>query len=228
MNKFILPLILSVFVITGNVYGQSEEELNKALELQTQITDDLELKRRKFIETLEAEETALRDKMQSIKAMAEQWAIPVVTKEQAAKKAKEEKTEKKEEPVEIKREKKPAPEPIKPKPTVSETISNTETLFTKIPERASLNDQIEAKSNIVEKGSPISDISKAIGLNDRLLFINEIFEGNDELFQQTIAKLNDMDNFDNAVAYIKSVVPHWDPDSKTSKLFLSIIRRHYL
>ncbi len=31
MNKFILPLILSVFVITGNVYGQSEEELNKAL-----------------------------------------------------------------------------------------------------------------------------------------------------------------------------------------------------
>ncbi len=203
-------------------------ELNKELELQTQVTDDLELKRRKFIETLESEEAALRDKIQSIRTMAEQWTIPTVAKEPAAKKVKEEKTVDKEETAEVKKEKKPATEQPKPKPTVSDGISNTETLFTKIPGRPSLNDKIEAKSDIVETGTPIGDIAKAIRLNDRLLFIKEIFEGDDAKFQQTVEKLNGMDNFNQAMAHIKQVAPHWEPNSETSKLFLAIVRRRYL
>jgi len=201
-------------------------DLYKELEEQTKVTEDLEANRLKFIETLEAEEAALLDKMQSIKAMAEKWTIPTVSKEQLpVRKEKEKAPEKKKETKETK----PASETGSPK-TARTDAASSETLFEKLQGqgRPSLNDKMEVKSDVADVALPIGDISKAISVSDRLLFIKEFFEGDDEIFQQAVEELNGLEDFASARSYIAKVVSHWDPNSEAAKLFLAIVRRRYL
>ncbi|MEZ5012337.1 MAG: hypothetical protein R2744_12495 [Bacteroidales bacterium] len=51
---------------------------------------------------------------------------------------------------------------------------------------------------------PVSDLVKAIGINDRFLFIREIFGGNQEAYNKAIGQLNEVKSIDEAVDIIYS------------------------
>jgi hypothetical protein len=94
---------------------------------------------------------------------------------------------------------------------------------------ASLNDQLSrqfAQSDLSSKlqTKPISNIQKAIGLNDRFQFINELFDGNQETYHSAIEVLNEKNNFNDAFDYIRSNFD-WDMDSELVQRLLTIIRR---
>ncbi|MDR3235563.1 MAG: hypothetical protein LBT48_02405 [Prevotellaceae bacterium] len=93
--------------------------------------------------------------------------------------------------------------------------------------QTSINDTI-AKPDTPLLNSPVSDIVKAIGLNDRLMFIRELFNGDDALFAQTVKQLNAIDNLTDATVYIQTVVAPWRSDSEAAGLFMSILKRRYL
>ncbi|MDD2199357.1 MAG: hypothetical protein PHE08_06500 [Bacteroidales bacterium] len=95
--------------------------------------------------------------------------------------------------------------------------------------KKSLNETFAGKPDIVSKLSqkPITDIKAAIGIGDRFMFIRELFDGDNEKFNQTIEILNGLNNFDKAIEYIQSNF-NWNIEDSTTKQFLNIVSRKYI
>jgi hypothetical protein len=73
-------------------------------------------------------------------------------------------------------------------------------------------------------GAPVKDILSAISLNDRVQFINVLFNSDPALFQQARAQINAMDTLDQAVDYITSTY-NWDMGSQVVYRFMMAVRR---
>lgn len=70
----------------------------------------------------------------------------------------------------------------------------------------------------------ITDIRKAIGLNDRFLMIRDLFGGDATLYDKTITRLNEFDDLDECMIYIVENF-RWNPDSEGAKLLVSLLER---
>ena len=73
-------------------------------------------------------------------------------------------------------------------------------------------------------GAPVKDILSAISLNDRVQFINVLFNGDPGLFQQARAQINAMETLDQAEEYITSTY-NWDMGSQVVYHFMMAVRR---
>ena len=76
-------------------------------------------------------------------------------------------------------------------------------------------------------GSPVRDIRSAISLNDRILFINYLFNEDPMAFQEMLIQLNAMASFDEAAAYAIAVHPEWNLESDTVYRFMMALRRRH-
>lgn len=74
-------------------------------------------------------------------------------------------------------------------------------------------------------GSPVSNILSAISLNDRILFINTLFDKDPVLFQNTIRLLNSYSSLSQAEEYIATNFQKWNLDSDTVYRFMMAVRR---
>ena len=92
---------------------------------------------------------------------------------------------------------------------------------------ASMVDKLTAKESWRTDipGAKVSDIRSAISLNDRILFINQLFGEDPAAFKDALTSLNAMDNFDQAADYIASAHPEWDMESDTVYRFMMAVRR---
>ena len=70
----------------------------------------------------------------------------------------------------------------------------------------------------------ITDIRKAIGLNDKFLMIKDLFDGDAQRYENTIDTLNEFDDLDECMIYIVENFS-WNPDSEGAKLLVSLIER---
>lgn len=70
----------------------------------------------------------------------------------------------------------------------------------------------------------ITDLRKAIGLNDRFLMIRDLFDGDAARYEDTITTLNEFDDLDECMIYIVENFV-WNPDSEGAKLLVSLIER---
>ena len=53
------------------------------------------------------------------------------------------------------------------------------------------------------QNKPITDLAKAIGINDKFLFIKELFGGDSDLYNQTIKHLNHFTDLNEAIIYLQ-------------------------
>ena len=74
-------------------------------------------------------------------------------------------------------------------------------------------------------GAPVRDIRSAISLNDRVLFINRLFDEDPVNFQETLSALNQMGSLDEAVSYLVEAHPSWNLDSELVYRFMMALRR---
>ena len=74
-------------------------------------------------------------------------------------------------------------------------------------------------------GSPVRDIRSAISLNDRILFINTLFNEDPATFQNVVNAINGMNSLEEVADYINSEFPQWDMDSETVYRFMMAARR---
>ena len=70
----------------------------------------------------------------------------------------------------------------------------------------------------------ITDLRKAIGLNDKFLMIKDLFGGDAAQYEATIDTLNEFDDLDDCMIYIVENFS-WNPDSEGAKLLVSLIER---
>ena len=74
-------------------------------------------------------------------------------------------------------------------------------------------------------GAAVKDVRSAISLNDRVLFIRELFGGDAGLFQKAVDDINAMGSLDGMVAYVNERHPGWDLDSDTVYRLMMAVRR---
>lgn len=83
-----------------------------------------------------------------------------------------------------------------------------------------------------KKGEPsrdgrlVSDLRKAIGLNDRFRFRHYLFAGSDELMMQTIDELNAMGGYAEALEYVRKRFG-WDEEDAEVQYFLDLLQRRF-
>ncbi len=76
-------------------------------------------------------------------------------------------------------------------------------------------------------GPGVSNIHMAITLNDKLYFIKELFNGDEDQFRLSIQRLNEMSSLKEALEYSRNAFPEWDEDSAAVYRFYMILRRRY-
>ena len=80
--------------------------------------------------------------------------------------------------------------------------------------------------------SPVKDISKAIGINERVFTIRELFGGDNDLFKTTLEYLNSEPEYENAKTYMvrELAIPlKWDTPEMKKKAtqFARLVQRKF-
>ena len=70
-----------------------------------------------------------------------------------------------------------------------------------------------------------------IGLNDRLAFVNHLFENNNEDYDRVISQLNTMDSFEEITDFLENIIKpdynNWDGKEDYETRFLDIIEQKF-
>jgi hypothetical protein len=112
----------------------------------------------------------------------------------------------------------PKPElPFEEKQVESETFSKDRSLNDVISENKSAETTIG--------NSPISSLKSSIGLNDRFLFIREIFSNNTDKYNMVIDHLDKLETIQQAVDYLKANLTLQKND--TSLKFVDLLKRRF-
>lgn len=98
----------------------------------------------------------------------------------------------------------------------------------------SLNEQLgEHKTEVAHKlneGSSIKDLKKAIGINDRFVFINELFRGDEVMYERSIKTINNFSIYPEAQYWMErelKIKLGWDNDRPATKEFYALVKRRF-
>ena len=83
----------------------------------------------------------------------------------------------------------------------------------------------------VLKHEPIKDLRKAIGINDRFVFINDLFRGDEAMYERSIKTINSFHIFPEAEYWISRelvVKLGWDKESEIVKHFIHLVKRRFI
>ena len=119
-------------------------------------------------------------------------------------------------PVEIKKEAPPA--------KVEKEIEEPQTINQK------MSAQMHHKSVATEHIQPVSDLKQAITLNDKLLYIKDLFNGYNLAYSEAIDILNRYSTFDEAESFLQSnyaAKNHWETKQATADKFYALLQRRY-
>lgn len=122
-------------------------------------------------------------------------------------------------------ERAPQPEPQAPRhsePYKGKVSSKVEALF-------SMEQARELSEKLGER--PVNDLTKAMAINDRLLYQNDLFGKDADAMNETLKVLNKYESFDQARSLLLSVAEqyHWADEGivDVAKGFIKLIRRRY-
>ncbi|MEX2597301.1 MAG: hypothetical protein WEC59_10275 [Salibacteraceae bacterium] len=76
----------------------------------------------------------------------------------------------------------------------------------------------------------LNDIKKAMGINERFLYANELFHGDMSAFSKAIEELNHLESFEDASRLLEeelSIKFQWDEENETVTAFKSLISRRF-
>ena len=146
-------------------------------------------------------------------------------------------TEEKASKVEVNEDDKPTHSPEESvekketQPKTEEIISSIEVEPKELPD---LNEQYaeEEDPSLSEqlRKQPIADLMTAIGLNERYLYANELFDGDIEAFREVVKILNEFGHKEQALKYFKEqLIPtyEWDAKNVLVKALYLLVERRY-
>ena len=74
--------------------------------------------------------------------------------------------------------------------------------------------------------APLTSISSGIGLNDKFLFIRELFHGDSDLYNNTIRHIDAVDSLAAALDFIHLHF-EWDENNETTQKFINLLQRRH-
>ncbi|MFI5128796.1 MAG: hypothetical protein ACHQFX_02345 [Chitinophagales bacterium] len=125
-------------------------------------------------------------------------------------------------------------DPMTEIPTLSHQVMEPRVETTRQTSYAeSLNDKLkQEKTELFEilKDTPIKDLRKAIGINDRFLFIDDLFRGDEAMYERSIKTINSFTIYPEAEYWIireLKVKLGWPNDHKTVQHFDQLVKRRF-
>jgi hypothetical protein len=106
------------------------------------------------------------------------------------------------------------------------TSSANKSIFEKIADEKSADNSLASKLSKTK----IKDLVNSIGLNEKFLFINELFDGNSALYNQEIQVLNTQNNSSEALQYFQELQQknNWEKESKVYEKLKDLVERRYI
>jgi len=123
-------------------------------------------------------------------------------------------------------------DPIKDIPTLSQQQTFKE-VNQSVTRQESLNDRLkEEKTEVMHtlKDSPIRDLRKAIAINDQFVFINELFRGDEAMYERSIKTLNNFTIYPEAEFWMNRELMTklgWDENRESVKHFYQLVKRRF-
>jgi hypothetical protein len=120
----------------------------------------------------------------------------------------------------------------KPSPAQHQPVKEVHELLP-VAGGASLNEKLSTKQNEVSdalQDIPVKDLKKAIGINDRYLYINELFRGDEPMYERSIKTINGFAIFPEAEYWIRRELKSklgWDDKAPVVKQFDQLVRRRF-
>lgn len=74
--------------------------------------------------------------------------------------------------------------------------------------------------------SPITDLRKELGINDRFFFQRELFNGSSDVMNQTLDQLNQMNSLSSAKSFLAANFK-WKPDQEAVHAFMDLLERRF-
>lgn len=102
-----------------------------------------------------------------------------------------------------------------------------------VGQQESLNDRLkEDRTEVMHalKDTPIRDLRKAIGINDRFVFINELFRGDEPMYERSIKTINSFNIYAEAEYWMNrelKIKIGWDDTRETVKHFYQLVKRRF-
>ncbi len=101
--------------------------------------------------------------------------------------------------------------------------SNTESLNDKLKA-----DNVELSEKLTE--TPVKDLKKAIGINERYVFINELFRGDEAMYERSIKTINSFTIWPEAEYWVRRELKTklgWIDSNDTVKKFDALVKRRF-
>ena len=139
--------------------------------------------------------------------------------------------------------------PAEPESSKYNPIKEVPTLTHQIPQEArrelneviagessrSLNDKWKEQQKEKEVSTrltetPIRDLRKAVGINDRYLFISELFRGDETMYERSIKTINNFSIFQEAYYWMERELKlklAWDQEKHSTQLFYQLVKRRF-
>jgi hypothetical protein len=124
-------------------------------------------------------------------------------------------------------------DPMNEVPTLSQQNITKEVNDLVQGDQNSLNDKLKQhKTELAEvlKEQPVKDLRKAVGINDRFLFINDLFRGDESMYERCIKTINGFNMYAEAEYWINrelKVKLGWNNESETVQLFDQLVKRRF-
>lgn len=124
-------------------------------------------------------------------------------------------------------------DPMKEIPTLTHQVSAKELNDLIGHNGFSLNDKLKTeKTELAEllTDAPIRDLKKGIGINDRYVFVNELFRGDEAMYERSIKTINGFRILAEAEYWIErelKVKLGWDDGKTTTQHFYQLVRRRF-
>jgi len=102
---------------------------------------------------------------------------------------------------------------------------------TEKPHKPTLNDLLQ-KDEVptladMHRKAKIEDIKKSLSINQRYMFVNTLFNGNEEAFNRTIEHIESVGSSEEAVSFLTHKFSNWDHDSDEVAEFIQLVRRRH-
>lgn len=108
-------------------------------------------------------------------------------------------------------------EGVSPEPVFVKKESPTQTIASDTKAPPNLNDSYHKKTGV--------------GLNDRLAFINQLFQGNTSDFNRVISQISTMDNWTSVENYLNEFIrpeyPHWADKKDIEQRFIEHLKKNF-
>ncbi len=97
----------------------------------------------------------------------------------------------------------------------------------------SLNDKLKSDVSDLKSAlndSPVRDLRKAIGVNDRYVFINQLFRGDEVMYERSLKTINGFRILPEAEYWMErelKVKLGWDENRETTRHFYQLVKRRF-